>query len=215
MSELVFARQFLSALDSRPIKLSSDHISDPRQLPSQVAYTIPKYANAPAKRKRDDATDTSNSDAPPELSITLKNMKSPPHSLTLDSQSLSSSVFDLKQAYGSAFSLPVDKIKLLHGKKPIADSKTLKDVLGEEGSKKGEAEFGVMVMGGVVPVAAAAAAETEDAPVPVLAKGTQASGGGASLDDKFWGDLKGFLEQRLKNEAQAQALAVKFKRAAS
>jgi len=34
MTEISFARSFLSALDSRPMKLSSDHISDPRQLPS-------------------------------------------------------------------------------------------------------------------------------------------------------------------------------------
>lgn len=143
-------------------------------------------------------------------------MKSPTHSLTLDSQSLSSSVFDLKQAYGSAFSLPVDKIKLLHGKKPVADSKTLKDVLGGEGSGKGQAEFGVMVMGGAVPVVAAAAGAGEGDDTPDLAKGAQAgAGGAAALDGKFWEDLKGFLEQRLKNEAQAEALAVKFKRAAS
>jgi ubiquitin-like protein 4 len=149
-------------------------------------------------------------------------MKSPTHSLTLSEQSLSSSVFDLKQAYGNAFSLPVDKIKLLHGKKPIGDSKTLRDVLGGEGSRKGEGEFGVMVMGGAVPAAtaegAAAAAEgaAKGGDAPGLAKGAQASGSAAAaLDGKFWDDLKGFLEQRLKNEAQAEALAAKFKRAAS
>jgi hypothetical protein len=48
MSELVFARQFLSALDSRPIKLSSDHISDPRQLPSQVA--VGRHSPSTTKR---------------------------------------------------------------------------------------------------------------------------------------------------------------------
>src|ERR1700760_214316 len=34
MTEISFTRSFLSALDSRPIKLSSDHTSDPRKFPS-------------------------------------------------------------------------------------------------------------------------------------------------------------------------------------
>jgi hypothetical protein len=37
MSELSFARQFLSALDTRPIKLSSDHVADPHSYPAQGA----------------------------------------------------------------------------------------------------------------------------------------------------------------------------------
>jgi hypothetical protein len=37
MTELAFARQFLTALDSRPIKLSSDHVSDPKHYPAQGA----------------------------------------------------------------------------------------------------------------------------------------------------------------------------------
>jgi hypothetical protein len=34
MTEISFARSFLSALDSRPIKLDSSHATDPRTLPS-------------------------------------------------------------------------------------------------------------------------------------------------------------------------------------
>jgi hypothetical protein len=37
MTELAFARQFLTALDSRPIKLSSDHVADPKNYPAQGA----------------------------------------------------------------------------------------------------------------------------------------------------------------------------------
>lgn len=37
MNELAFARQFLTALDSRPVKLQSDHVADPRSYPAQGA----------------------------------------------------------------------------------------------------------------------------------------------------------------------------------
>jgi hypothetical protein len=40
MSELAFCKQFLSALDARPIKLSSDHIADARQYPAQAAVCL-------------------------------------------------------------------------------------------------------------------------------------------------------------------------------
>jgi hypothetical protein len=35
MSEVTFAKQFLATLDKKPIKLSSDHVSDPRKHPNQ------------------------------------------------------------------------------------------------------------------------------------------------------------------------------------
>lgn len=40
MSELAFCKSFLSALDARPVKLSSDHIADARQYPAQGAVSL-------------------------------------------------------------------------------------------------------------------------------------------------------------------------------
>ncbi|KAF2865034.1 hypothetical protein BDV95DRAFT_587613 [Massariosphaeria phaeospora] len=40
MSELTFCKQYLTALTTRPIKLSSDHIADPRQLPAGGAVRL-------------------------------------------------------------------------------------------------------------------------------------------------------------------------------
>ena len=37
MSEVSFAKQFLASLDSKPTKLSSDYVADPRKLPKQPA----------------------------------------------------------------------------------------------------------------------------------------------------------------------------------
>lgn len=35
MTEVIFARSFLSALDSRPQKLSADHVEDPKSYPAR------------------------------------------------------------------------------------------------------------------------------------------------------------------------------------
>lgn len=35
MSEVTFAKSFLSTLDKKPIKLAADHVSDPRKYPNQ------------------------------------------------------------------------------------------------------------------------------------------------------------------------------------
>lgn len=40
MSELSFAKQFLTALDSRPAKISADHVADPKNYPAQGAVRV-------------------------------------------------------------------------------------------------------------------------------------------------------------------------------
>lgn len=40
MSEVTFAKSFLTTLDRRAIKLPSDHVSDPRKYPSQSAVWV-------------------------------------------------------------------------------------------------------------------------------------------------------------------------------
>lgn len=37
MTELAFAKQFLTALEARPARLSSDHVVDPKSYPAQPA----------------------------------------------------------------------------------------------------------------------------------------------------------------------------------
>lgn len=36
MTEVIFARSFLAALDSRPQKLSADHVEDPKSYPARA-----------------------------------------------------------------------------------------------------------------------------------------------------------------------------------
>jgi len=138
--------------------------------------------------------------------VQLSYAKSPKHGLELEAQALTTSVFDLKSAYASKRSVPVDKIKLLFSKKPVADSKTLKDLLPDGTS---EADFTVMLMGGVTPSDATPAAEQSTVPA---AQGP--SGKDILATDQFWDDLKSFLVQRLKDEDEGKRLAAVFRKAA-
>jgi len=168
----MFCKSFLSALDARPAKLSSDHIADARKYPAQGAvrppvssglvvrmsistanlsqYTLPRLPHPPhPQRPKRKATDLSSDGPSTTLSIILKPMKPSTPIISLDNVEPSkTSVFDLKQQYATQSSIPASKIKILYKKKPVTDSKTIAEV-ADTGSGS-EVEFGVMVMGGGV-----------------------------------------------------------------
>lgn len=115
---------------------------------------------------------------------------------------------------------------MLYKKKPCADSKTVKEVLGDEGGK--EVEFSVMVLGytastatpssaadaggesseGKVPDGADWDVKMEDVSLPV-APGT-VSGVQVLRTQEFWNDLKGFLTQRVRDQGVAEEAAALF-----
>lgn len=142
------------------------------------------------------------------MAVALKNVKTPSRSLALANQALNTSVFDLKTAYAAQNpGLAVDKIKLLHNKKPVADSKTLKDVLGEGADAARDIDFGVMVMGGIAGGPAPAAME-DGAAATVAAAGTE-----VLRAKEFWDDLRGFLMQKVQDEGESERLMSLFKAA--
>lgn len=132
-----------------------------------------------------------------------------------------------------------EKIKILYNKKPVpASKKTVADVLEGEDLAKGESvDFGVMIMGGAPdpPSRAGAAppAEVAHSGVEGVAEAPQAPPPAKSMEgiektsspvpayglsgkevletDEFWTDLQGYLQQRLKDEAQAVRLVQKWK----
>ncbi len=67
MSEVTFCKSFLTALDARPVKLSSDHIADARQYPAQgaVRLGIPFPLPRTLQHTRTIPTDTKNSTPSP------------------------------------------------------------------------------------------------------------------------------------------------------
>lgn len=237
MSEFAFCKSFLSALDARPVKLSSDHIADARQYPAQGAYTLPRLPHPPHPQrpnpKSTDSADASTSAS--TITVTLKPMKPSTPTIPLSAIDPSrTSVYDLKQQYATQASLSAAKIKILYKKKPVTDSKTLIEVIGTDAGA--EVEFGVMVMAGAAAASGSpAAGGTPVTSPPAVAPPTESEKGLASAGessagasstttgavsgkdivatDEFWGDLKTFILQRTKDAEEGERLVGVFKAA--
>jgi len=200
MTELVFARAFLSLLDAKPNKISADHVEDPRSYPARGAYILPKQYRPLTKRQKVAPG------AERSLNVTLRSLRNPPLDITLKSLPPNTSILDLKSSITTQTSIPTDKIRILHNKKPIPDSKVLKD-LAMAGEQK--VEFSVMVIGG-----AAVIKKGEEEYIPDVGKVAQGPSGVEVLgQEEFWADLRSFLMQRLRDEAEGERLSSVFRRA--
>lgn len=137
------------------------------------------------------------------LVVTVKSLRNPPLDLRLSSQTINTSIHDVKASVAKETGIDEGKIKILHKKKPIPDSKVLKDLVGD-----GETtiEFSVMVMGGAAAVAAAKPEAQND-----VAQGL--SGADVLQTQDFWSDLSGFLLQRIRDEQLAAELTDTFQQA--
>jgi len=142
------------------------------------------------------------------VTVTLRSLRNPPLDVKLPAQPLTASLLDVKAALAAHTGLAPDKLRLLHGKKPVADSKVLKDLVGDNDTA---IEFSVMVMGGAGAMAktgqpaAAGAADSSTAQGP--------SGREVVESEAFWNDLRGFLLQRVRDEKQVDELFSTFLRA--
>lgn len=137
------------------------------------------------------------------LTITLKSLRNPPLDITLRSQRPTTSILDLKTSITEQTNIPMDKLRVLYKKKPVPDSKVLKDLVGEEETK---VEFSVMVLGG-----AAAVKKGDEEVIPPVAQGI--SGVDSLGSEEFWADLRGFLVQRLRDEGEGEKVFGVFKKA--
>ncbi|KAK4548483.1 hypothetical protein LTR36_009393 [Oleoguttula mirabilis] len=239
MSEVTFAKGFLATLDKRPIKLSADHVSDPRKGSGQSPYILPRQTHPfPRKTVSSSAQQAKNK----SVTATLKPMRGG-ETVTISDLTPDSTIHDVKTQYAQQSGQQQDKIKLLLNKKPAADLKTLKE-LGVEGES---VELSVMIMGGgsgatpsATPVVQSPAVEKSEPSMPVPAPGdpmevdkeasapesekAQAEAGDAAeanagsaaeilKSDEFWADLKGFLVQRLRDEKEGEKLVQVFREA--
>ncbi|GAB0135010.1 hypothetical protein EsDP_00003362 [Epichloe bromicola] len=195
MAEAAFAKSFLSTLDSRPVKLSADHVEDPKSFPARPPYILPRMPTPMSKPPGKTLLPGQER----SVTVVLKSLRNPPLDVKLGSQPLSTSVLDIRARVSELSRIPLDKLKVLHNKRPLADSKILKDIVGETAENK--VEFSVMVIGG-----AAAITPEQPASTPAVASGRD-----ALTTDVFWDDLNGFLLQRLKDEETARQLGTLFK----
>ena len=148
----------------------------------------------------------------PALTITLKSLRNPPLSLSLSSQPSSISIQELKAAVAKHIgteSGATGNIRILYKKKPCSDSRTVKEVIGDEVSR--EVEFSVMIMGGSTTAGAVQDEEktTLEENKPVVAQGP--SGEVVVESEEFWKDLGGFLVQRIRDEKKAREVADVFR----
>jgi len=230
-TEVSFAQSFLALLDTKPQNITADHVEDPKNYPASTPFTLPRHQGAKPYRKRSVAPpSTSASPAPggtpssapaagDAVTVKIRSMRNPPLDLTLPTPQPihTTSVLEVKNAVSTGTGIPLDKIKLLYAKKPAADSKTLKDLLA--GADATEIEFSVMIMGGAATLAAAAEAKAagQKRPASEAVAETEApvaqglSGTPVLETEQFWEDLKGFLQQRIRDEKAAEVLLGRFR----
>jgi hypothetical protein len=142
--------------------------------------------------------------------VTLKSLRNPPLDIRLTSQPPNTSIHDIKFAVSSQTGLPIEKIKVLLNKKPVADSKVLRELVSEG---ENVVEFTVMVLGGgVVKSQVGGSAATPTSPPAEHGPVAQGlSGEDVVKTQEFWSDLEGFLQQRVRDEQTATELMGVFK----
>ncbi|KAM0463620.1 hypothetical protein ACHAPV_002157 [Trichoderma viride] len=203
MAEVAFAKTFLTSLDSRPIKLSPDHIEDPKTFPPRPPYILPRMPTTMSKPFARSAPGQE-----PSISISLKSLRNPPLDITLSALPLSTSVLDIKAAVQEQTRIPIDKMKLLLNKRPVVDSKVLKELRASEADRT--IEFSVMVIGGAAAIPPPEEEMADDVPVST-AQADEATVEAELEAEAFWADLKGFLQQRLKAQGKGEELANLFR----
>ncbi|KAJ5908710.1 Cell-cycle control medial ring component [Penicillium taxi] len=223
MSEVSFAKSFLSALDSRPIKLRADHVFDPQQVGLHVPYTLPRlqapHPAMPKKVKKAQAPGSSKS-----ITVHIKSARNPALEFSIIKAPLSTTTIqDLKDAVRERIAdsqgnpVALDKIKILYQRKPVGGTaKTIAEILSDEpemlAGGKG-VEFGVMIIGGaqVVEIAEPQPEVPQAADISPPKPAVGPSGAEVLQTEAFWNDLQGYLEQRLKDQEEAERLSILFK----
>lgn len=143
------------------------------------------------------------------------------------------SVYDVKALCAARTGYTADKIKVLWVKRPVLDSKTVGEVVGDVAAVEGRADMGVMFVGQAASAPALAPAAVEKQNVddaretavstehdtttrteqgePSIAQ--VASGLGELVTEAFWDDLGGFVLARVRDEAAAQEVTSTFRQA--
>ncbi|RYP68808.1 hypothetical protein DL771_006426 [Monosporascus sp. 5C6A] len=224
MTEVSFAQSFLAMLDSRPVKLSPEHVEDPRNYPARSAYTLPKMSRPMSKRRS--AASPAAPGQEPAVSVSVRPLQRnhpafpPDAALRLPgAQTRGTPLLDIKAAVAAATGIPADRLKLLHKRRPVSDTKVLGDLLGAAGDGEMAVELSAMVMGGGGAATAATNTagggtddNTDNKAAEVVAQGGP-SGADVLGTPVFWDDLKGFLLQRVRDEKLAGELSETFQTA--
>ncbi|KKZ65424.1 hypothetical protein EMCG_08758 [[Emmonsia] crescens] len=233
MAELTFTKSFLTALDSRPVKLPGDYVFDPSSFPAPHPYTLPRLSDPhppmPKKIKQTAIPGSSKS-----ITIHLKSARNPVLHVTLDNCAISSTaVKELKEAVqervqttdleNKPASVPLDKIKILWKKKPV-QGQTIAEILASDStilSGGKEIEFGVMIIGRAT-LAPVTPKGEENHPLNGRSETLPAQGSVENhprtaqdvlLTEEFWDDLEAFVKTKVKDAAQSSQIKSIFRKA--
>ncbi|KAK3490905.1 cell-cycle control medial ring component [Neurospora hispaniola] len=176
-TEVAFAKTFLAILDTKPTKISADHVEDPRTYPASTPFILPHHPSLRPFRKPSSrpapapgstpasaastgtststtpgaATPSSGDAAAAAVVVHIRSARNPTLSLSLPTPQplATTSILDIKTFVSQETGMPVEKLKVLFNKKPVGDVKSLKEVLsGSVPEGGGELELSLMVMGG-------------------------------------------------------------------
>lgn len=119
------------------------------------------------------------------------------------------SILDLKQVVAEKIGEKgTERIRLLFKKKPCADSKALKDLLGDEAGSLKEVELSVMVIGGAAAGGTLSLVDQDTTMAGTGSSDQPAANGQTGADvfstEEFWSDLNAFLSKRVGNQEIAQ-----------
>ncbi|KAL1884351.1 hypothetical protein VTK73DRAFT_45 [Phialemonium thermophilum] len=215
MTEVSFAKSFLAAVDSRPTRLTADHVEDPRSYPARPPYILPRSHNPMSRPQPRAAAPGSERSVHVTVRSLLRGQSHQQQQPQLDTDlghlPVSTSVLEVKTAIvarNSGASLPVERIKLLYRKKPVPDSKVLKDLLSSDTGGSAAIDFSAMVLGGG---GADTGAESHTSIAPGSAAKDGSVGMAALKTEEFWADLGGFLQQRLRDKGAADEVLSRFR----
>lgn len=173
----------------------------------------------PFPKSPDTADQSEDAPVSSQLIVTLSPLRrtsDSPAPITINASSRTS-IYDLKTHLGARSGYAPDKLKILWQRKPVTDSKTLKEVVGQD---VGDVDMAVMYSGPPtehIAVAQSADKEAADAihrmdvdETPI----TQSESGEAVLNtDRFWTDLQDFVVDRVKNESVGKDAVALWKQA--
>ncbi|KAK2749144.1 hypothetical protein FQN57_006759 [Myotisia sp. PD_48] len=240
MTELSFAKSFLSTLDSRPVKLPADHVFDPRTFAPRFPITLPRLSDPPHPPMPKKVKTVAAPGSSKSITVHLKSARNPVLDIKLDKIALNTATTqELKETIQQRIrptnttdpdaKVPLDKIKLLWKRKPVQTS-LIGDIVANEPdilSKGGNVEFSVMVLGGasVIPDDELPKRTTKSVPsteqnenmAPEPSGDEKASTSLSAADipksPAFWADLEVYLRGKVKDESEAARLGALFKSA--
>ncbi|KAK9450795.1 uncharacterized protein V1518DRAFT_411732 [Limtongia smithiae] len=200
VDESTFAKAFLHLLGGQTLIHHDDYAPDPASLGPRPGLVLLPPMPTP-KRKRTPATAIL-------ASITVKSLRPPHFSFTLDDTPYTDTVLLLKSRISEKTDFPAAALKLLLKGKVLPDTKTVEGIVDADG----KASLVVMTSGSpITPVVAAASAAGSAAPAEVPASKPEEAVLDDTIDESTWDTISAALMSKL-GDAKATKVLDRLRR---